>query len=67
MDERTGGEMMADAAHKRVEELFQQAVDLPVEQREAFLEQACGSDEALKTELAALLAQSNDASHGANA
>lgn len=50
---------MTDTADRqrwaRVGELFGQALALPVEQREAFLAQACGGDEALKAEVGSLV------------
>ena len=41
----------------RVEQLFQQAADLPVGQRAAFLDRECGGDEALRERVKALLAE----------
>jgi serine/threonine protein kinase len=41
---------------RQVDDLFQQAADLPPEQRRAFLEQACGNDADLRREVDLLLA-----------
>jgi hypothetical protein len=41
---------------KRLDELFHQAVDLPKERRDAFLEEACGDDAELRAELEELIA-----------
>ncbi|MCP4246299.1 MAG: tetratricopeptide repeat protein [bacterium] len=46
---------MPNARHKRVKELFQQAVDLPPEQRAGFLDQVCESDPELRSEVQSLL------------
>ncbi len=43
------------ARWRRIEELFQAAVELPVGQRDAFLADAAGADVALRTEVEALL------------
>ncbi len=40
---------------KRAEELFQAAVDLPADQRAAFLEERCGADAALRADVDELL------------
>jgi serine/threonine protein kinase len=46
---------------KRLDELFQQAMDLPASERAAFIEEACGADTRLSGELWSLLASaSND-------
>ena len=39
----------------RVAELFEQALDLPVEERNAWIADACGTDAPLRTELERLL------------
>jgi len=39
---------------RRIEEIFHASVDLPKVQRAAFLAQACGSDEELRTEIESL-------------
>jgi len=41
--------------HDRVETLFQQAADLPVDQRAAFLDAKCGDDQALREQVEQLL------------
>lgn len=41
---------------RQVDDLFQQAADLPLEQRRAFLDQACGDDPSLRREVEILLA-----------
>ncbi|GMV09335.1 MAG: hypothetical protein AMXMBFR55_10690 [Gemmatimonadota bacterium] len=46
---------MDRARWERVQELFHQAVDLPVPDREAFLAKACGGDASLRAEVASLL------------
>ncbi|HVF28637.1 MAG TPA: hypothetical protein VM943_10380 [Pyrinomonadaceae bacterium] len=40
---------------KQVEEVFQAALDFPVERREAFLDKACGNDAALRQQVEALV------------
>jgi len=47
---------MEQAHWKKADELLQQALELPTGERDSFLEQACNGDEALKTEVASLLA-----------
>ena len=39
----------------RVEEIFDAALDLPAEQRESYLDQACGDDETLREKIGRLL------------
>ncbi len=46
---------------KSVEELFQQAIDLPPDQRRRFLDERCGSDEALRLEVESLLRYEREA------
>ena len=46
----------ADVRWMRIRDLFEQAVELPVEQRDAFVEKHCGSDVSLREELKDLLA-----------
>ncbi|MEO1083527.1 MAG: serine/threonine-protein kinase [Acidobacteriota bacterium] len=41
---------------RRVEEIFHRIVDLPVERRRAFLDEACGDDDALKERVLKLVA-----------
>ncbi|HKK73192.1 MAG TPA: serine/threonine-protein kinase [Candidatus Krumholzibacteria bacterium] len=43
--------------HERLEELFHRALEVPGEQRAAFLDDVCGTDTALRAELEALLAE----------
>ena len=45
----------------RVKELFQSALDVPPGQRDAFLAAACGTDQALRTEVTSLLASDAEA------
>jgi WD40 repeat protein len=45
----------------KIEDVLQQALDLEPSQRAAFLRQACGSDETLKTRVEALLGRESDA------
>ncbi len=40
---------------QKVEEVFETAIELPAEEREAFLTQVCGEDDDLRTEIASLL------------
>jgi hypothetical protein len=47
---------MHDESWRRVEELFLAALDVPAEQRAAFLDRECGSDAALRAEAESLLA-----------
>ena len=46
---------MTTADWSRVNELFHQALDLPRDERHAFLAQACGRDESLRLEITSLL------------
>jgi tetratricopeptide (TPR) repeat protein len=45
---------------RTIEQLYHSALDQEVSQRAAFIEQACGDDEALRGEVESLLAQSQD-------
>jgi hypothetical protein len=47
---------MAQDRWRQIEELFHAAVDVPVQQRDAFLTEHCGSDTQLRNELESLLA-----------
>ncbi|MHC4943205.1 MAG: tetratricopeptide repeat protein [Planctomycetota bacterium] len=47
---------MNDRERKRAEEIFQQAADLPEEERSAFLDEKCKNDAALRKEVESLLA-----------
>jgi serine/threonine protein kinase len=47
---------MSGDGWRRVEELFQQAADLPIPEREGFLVTACAGDEQLRREVESLLA-----------
>jgi len=42
---------------QRIEELFQASVDLPSDQREAFLNEMCGDDRQLREEVESLLSR----------
>ncbi|MBI5765027.1 MAG: serine/threonine protein kinase [Planctomycetes bacterium] len=53
---------MAPQRWKQVNDLFNRAAELPADKREAFLEQACGSDMELRDEVRSLLAYDNNAS-----
>lgn len=44
-----------------IEEIFQGALDRPSEERKQFVEQACGNDKQLRSEIESLLASDNDA------
>ena len=46
---------MSDEDFARVDELFNAARDLPPAERDAFLRETCGDDEALCARIAALL------------
>ncbi len=46
---------MSDTSRREVEDLFQQAADLPAEERPGFLRERCGANEALRAEVDALL------------
>jgi len=46
---------MSRDRHRQIEELFQDLLDLPVEERESELETRCGHDETLRREVRALL------------
>ena len=52
---------VTNADWTRVNELFHQALELPRDQRGAFLAQACGGDEALRLEIASLLGAHDEA------
>jgi len=52
---------MAAEHWERVEELFRKAVNLPADERAAFLERACGGDRELLTEVGRLLAEDDGA------
>ena len=52
---------MTNADWTRVNQLFHQALELPRDQRGAFLAQACGGDEALRLEIASLLGAHDEA------
>ena len=45
----------SDADWKRLDDLFQQAMDLPASERAAFLAEACGDDSRLRDKVSALL------------
>lgn len=47
------------ARYRWIETIFQRAADLPAEQREAFLETACGNDPALREQVERLLAHAD--------
>lgn len=47
---------MTDDRHDRAEEIFQDALDRPESERESFIAQACGTDDALRAEVESLLA-----------
>ena len=53
---------MSKARAKEVEELFQRVADLPVEEHGRFLDQYCGSDVSLRSELESLLRHEGEAS-----
>ena len=50
-----------DVRWMRIRDLFEQAVDMPTETREAFIDQNCGDDDGLRDELKSLLA--SDVAH----
>jgi serine/threonine-protein kinase len=49
------------AGRQALKSLFEKALALPVEQRDAFLDDACGADSALRSELSFLLSHPEDA------
>ena len=51
---------MSDALRRRGEELFQKVVDLPAEERAAFLAEHCAGEPALRAEVESLLAHLDD-------
>jgi WD40 repeat protein/predicted Ser/Thr protein kinase len=59
------GAVMSEPPGDRVQNLFDQAVALPPEQRAAFLEAACAGDAALRAEVESLLACDTDFGQGA--
>ena len=52
---------MGSADWSRVRTTFHAAVELPPGERQAYLDEACGDDEALRREVASLLAEADDA------
>ncbi|MDJ0911197.1 MAG: tetratricopeptide repeat-containing serine/threonine-protein kinase [Woeseiaceae bacterium] len=46
---------MTDSTWTRLQELFEQALELPVDERQAFLDDACGDDEELRADVEVLL------------
>ncbi len=52
---------MAKDRRAEVEALFEEAIELPPEEREAFLEKACGEDESLRKDVETLLAAYEEA------
>ncbi len=46
---------MTPERYREIESVFEQALDLPAEERTAFLEEACGADDSLRHEVEALL------------
>jgi tetratricopeptide (TPR) repeat protein len=59
-----GGHVMADARETLIEELFQQAADLPADQRDEFLAKRCGGDDLLRAEVQRLLRCASEAPRG---
>ncbi len=56
---------MTDASWARVRELFERADEVPVERRQAWLDEQCGGDRRLRERVAALLAADRDDGDGA--
>jgi tetratricopeptide (TPR) repeat protein len=56
----SNSESETTAITQRVRELFDSALDLPPQQRGAYLDEACGSDAVLREKLDALLARDRD-------
>ena len=52
---------MSETPWNRVEDLFHQALDLPAEARNAFLQKECGANESLRREVESLLAHESEA------
>jgi hypothetical protein len=50
------GPSFAPDRWRRIEELFDAAIDLPAAERAGFLRQSCGADEDLRLEIESLLA-----------
>ena len=44
---------------RRIEEVFQASIDLPVDQRDAFLRETCGDDRQLRDEVESLLSRAS--------
>ena len=61
----TGGGASPEAVrrHQRASELFLEACQRPLAERERFVRAACGSDEELRAEVLALLARDEEAGH----
>jgi WD40 repeat protein/tetratricopeptide (TPR) repeat protein len=55
---------MSEPLSYRVQNLFNQAIDLPAEQRAAFLSAACAGDDALRAEVESLLACDDNFTEG---
>ena len=51
---------MNSERHSRIKDIFHAACEQPVDQREHFLDRACGEDKSLRDELAALLAHDDN-------
>src|ERR671935_1064149 len=60
-----GGRSMSEPPADRVQDLFDQAVALPREERTAFLEAACAGDRGLRAEVESLLACDAGGAEGA--
>jgi len=52
---------MAHDRWERIQQVFQEAVERPARERSAFVERACGGDDALREEVASLLAAHENA------
>jgi serine/threonine protein kinase len=52
---------MAEAPLKRIQTVFAEALEIAVDQRDAFLDQECGNDAALRAEVEALLSAADNA------
>src|SRR5262245_30373853 len=51
---------MSDKRWERVEEIFHRAVELALEARSAFLDEACAADQSLRREVESLLAHESE-------
>ncbi len=64
MSRRPEATEIGSVAWQRVEELFHRALEVPADERRAFVERACGGDEALRQAVEPLLRSADDGEGG---